>query len=338
MRIRTIKPEFFENIVLQAMPDYIDRLFIGLWCNADRRGRLVDRPYQIWKNLSGFKHSVDVYEEGLKLLMDAGMIIRYRARIDDSEVPVILVTTFEDHQRINGKEAEKESEIPAPPGDLIKEARKKQRKAEQLASELLFGRPNQEGTGQFLLTDEDNAGKQGGSTREAPGNTPGAQEGKGREGKGKDEEPPPEKEPARPATPSILPTPSRLEEIKKDVVDTIDARNLGRDGRPHFGNDSKKSWEKEYAGRRRLWDLFVITAGPKVDDIAWYAEQFIKTAHAMKQQQKFPMTDQPFTAALLSSEGIFPRINEEVMKAERVEDVSWVEGLEDPGGDDEDDD
>jgi len=47
MRARNIKPGFFKNEVLGEMHPLGRLLFIGLWCMADRDGRLEDRPKRI---------------------------------------------------------------------------------------------------------------------------------------------------------------------------------------------------------------------------------------------------------------------------------------------------
>jgi hypothetical protein len=47
MRARNIKPGFFENEDLASLSPYARLLFIGLWCMADREGRLEDRPKKI---------------------------------------------------------------------------------------------------------------------------------------------------------------------------------------------------------------------------------------------------------------------------------------------------
>lgn len=46
-RARTIKPAFFRNEVLATITAHARLLFIGLWCLADRRGLLEDRPARI---------------------------------------------------------------------------------------------------------------------------------------------------------------------------------------------------------------------------------------------------------------------------------------------------
>lgn len=43
-RIRTIKPDFFDDEELAALPLHVRYVFPGLWCYADRKGKLEDRP------------------------------------------------------------------------------------------------------------------------------------------------------------------------------------------------------------------------------------------------------------------------------------------------------
>ena len=44
MRTRLLKPGFFMNEELARLPVRARLLFAGLWCLADREGRLEDRP------------------------------------------------------------------------------------------------------------------------------------------------------------------------------------------------------------------------------------------------------------------------------------------------------
>ena len=53
-RARNIKPGFFDNEILGELPALTRLLFIGLWCLADREGRLQDRPKRIKKELLGY--------------------------------------------------------------------------------------------------------------------------------------------------------------------------------------------------------------------------------------------------------------------------------------------
>jgi hypothetical protein len=47
MRARNIKPGFFKNEELATKDPLARILFEGLWCMADREGRLEDRPARI---------------------------------------------------------------------------------------------------------------------------------------------------------------------------------------------------------------------------------------------------------------------------------------------------
>jgi hypothetical protein len=109
-RTRSIKPGFFDNEVLGGLPPLTRLLFIGLWCIADRKGRLEDRPKRIKKTLLGYDDvSTSEVSEMLQALHDTGFIIRYT--VDGEEY--IQVVNFAKHQNPHVKE--KPSEIPAPP-------------------------------------------------------------------------------------------------------------------------------------------------------------------------------------------------------------------------------
>ena len=106
-RIRTVKPEFFLDEELAELPIFARMLFIGLFTQADRRGRMEDRPKRIRANVFPYD---DVDVNGLlQLLHESGFVIRYEV----GGVKLLQVTNFEKHQRISGKEAQAESEYPA---------------------------------------------------------------------------------------------------------------------------------------------------------------------------------------------------------------------------------
>jgi hypothetical protein len=108
-RIRSVKPTTFTNEELAEL-DGLDRFaFIGLWTQADRRGRMEDRPKRLKAAILPYD-DVD-FEAMLRRLQDAGFILRYEA----VGVRVIQVLNFEKHQRITGAEAQSESELPPPP-------------------------------------------------------------------------------------------------------------------------------------------------------------------------------------------------------------------------------
>lgn len=104
--MRTIKPGFFQNDELAALPPLTRILFQGLWCLADREGRLEDRPVRIKAEVLPYdKADVNVM---LKALEKAGFITRYSR----SGVNVIIVNKFQIHQRPHVNE--QESVLPAP--------------------------------------------------------------------------------------------------------------------------------------------------------------------------------------------------------------------------------
>lgn len=106
MRIRTIKPEFWKHDGIAELEYSTRLLFIALWCIADRRGRMEDRPRRIKAECFPYDE-IDV-DAMLSELHLAGFIDRYEAE----GVRVIEVCSFEKHQRLTGKEAETESIYP----------------------------------------------------------------------------------------------------------------------------------------------------------------------------------------------------------------------------------
>ena len=104
-RARNIKPGFFTNEVLAELPPLTRLLFIGLWTEADREGRLEDRPTRLRLRL--FPLDEFNIEESLEQLQAKGFIARYLA----DGLAVIQVLTWHKHQRPHFKESP--STIPA---------------------------------------------------------------------------------------------------------------------------------------------------------------------------------------------------------------------------------
>ena len=102
MRSRNIKPGFFRNEHLATLPYETRLLFIGLWCLADKAGRVEDRPTKIKMQLFA-ADSIDI-GKGLAELAGAGepFIVRYVA----DDVPIIQVVNWERHQRPHHQEAD----------------------------------------------------------------------------------------------------------------------------------------------------------------------------------------------------------------------------------------
>lgn len=112
MRSRNLKPGFFKSEELAAHPPLSRILFEGLWCLADCKGRLEDRPKYIKAEVLPYDdYDVDAAMNQLGREREFGkqpFLIRYRV----GERRYIWIPGFNEHQRITGKEAEKDSLIP----------------------------------------------------------------------------------------------------------------------------------------------------------------------------------------------------------------------------------
>lgn len=104
MRARNIKPGFFQNEDLVECSFGARLLFIGLWCLADREGRLEDRPKKIKMEIFP-ADNVDC-DALLDELKKYNFIIRYEAEGGR----YIEVVNFAKHQKPHIRESE--SEIP----------------------------------------------------------------------------------------------------------------------------------------------------------------------------------------------------------------------------------
>lgn len=94
-----LKPSFFSNVDLGALSKGHRLLFAGLWCWADKDGRLEDNPRQIKHNILPFDD--DCAEELLDDLCSAGFIRRYQI----GNVKVIQIVNFDKHQHPHPHEA-----------------------------------------------------------------------------------------------------------------------------------------------------------------------------------------------------------------------------------------
>ncbi len=104
-RARTLKPSFFSNVDLAELSPFHRLLFAGLWCWADREGRIEDRPKQIKGNIFPFDEGLDV-DMMLTELQEHGFLVRY---VSEGK-SVIEIPNFEKHQNPHPKEAD--SELP----------------------------------------------------------------------------------------------------------------------------------------------------------------------------------------------------------------------------------
>jgi hypothetical protein len=106
VRARNLKPDFFLNEKLAEVSAHERLLFIGLWCLADREGRLEDRPKRIRAAVFPYE-DVDV-DSMLDRLHQAGFLIRYQVDQDQ----YIALPNFLKHQSPHSREMA--SVIPPP--------------------------------------------------------------------------------------------------------------------------------------------------------------------------------------------------------------------------------
>lgn len=128
-RIRTVKPDLFMHEELADLPIICRYLFIGLFTQADRRGRMEDRPKRLKACLLPYD-DVD-FDALLDDLQAGGFIIRYEV----DGVKLIQIVSFEKHQRFTGDEARSESKLPEYTESIKQEADKKQERNTKETSE-----------------------------------------------------------------------------------------------------------------------------------------------------------------------------------------------------------
>ena len=106
-RIRTIKPEFFTSEDIVALSPHARLLYIALWCEADKEGRMTWKPNTFkLRYLPG--DAVDIQVLATELVQ-SGLVVLY----GDGYA---VIPKFRLHQHINPRESV--STIPAPPGDV----------------------------------------------------------------------------------------------------------------------------------------------------------------------------------------------------------------------------
>jgi len=111
-RIRTIKPEFFTSEDIVSLTPFARLLYIALWCEADRDGRLVWRP-NTFKMRYLPADPIDI-EALCKELINIGMIKLYGENL-------AFIPSFLNHQHINPRETE--SKLPNPDASTTRKPR-----------------------------------------------------------------------------------------------------------------------------------------------------------------------------------------------------------------------
>lgn len=110
-RSRIIRPEFFTNETLSKCPPYARLLWISLWQQADKEGKLKDIPLKIHGEAFGFEPDVqiDAHLDALKL---GGFIVRYEVNGEK----FIQVKNWDKHQPVHNNE--RCMGFPNPPKDI----------------------------------------------------------------------------------------------------------------------------------------------------------------------------------------------------------------------------
>ena len=107
-RIRTIKPDFFLDEGVAELPMEARLGFIGLWTQADKEGKLENRPKMLKAVI--FPYDRVDFEKALLKLSEAGLITLYAVEGKN----YIKIKGFEKHQRPH--HSEPESIIPSDGG------------------------------------------------------------------------------------------------------------------------------------------------------------------------------------------------------------------------------
>lgn len=107
-RRRYLKPDFFKNEFLSELPPIARLAFAGLWCEADREGRLEDRPKRLKTDILPYDECN--FDEILETLHHRGFIKRYLI----GDAPYIWIPSFLEDQNPHPDEAK--SKIPPYPG------------------------------------------------------------------------------------------------------------------------------------------------------------------------------------------------------------------------------
>lgn len=104
-RIRTIKPDFFTSEDIVSLSPLARLLYIGIWCEADKEGRLVWKPFTFkLRYLPGDACDIKAL---CQEIVDQGLVVLY----GDGYA---VVPAFSKHQHVNPRESD--SVIPAPDG------------------------------------------------------------------------------------------------------------------------------------------------------------------------------------------------------------------------------
>lgn len=103
-RIRTIKPEFFTSEDICGLSPLARLLYVALWCEADREGRLTWKPRTF--KLRYFPADDCDIDALAREIVASGLVVQYGDGL-------AFIPQFAKHQHINPREAA--STLPNPP-------------------------------------------------------------------------------------------------------------------------------------------------------------------------------------------------------------------------------
>jgi len=108
-RIRTIKPDFFTSEDIISLTQAARLLYIGLWCEADREGRMVWKPRTFkFRYLPADDANIDSLCDEL---IRQGLVVLYGDGL-------AYIPSFTNHQHVNPREAK--SELPVPDASVTR--------------------------------------------------------------------------------------------------------------------------------------------------------------------------------------------------------------------------
>jgi len=108
-RTRQLHPEFFKHEDLGALSPLHRLLFQGMWCEADREGRLEDRPKRLRATWLPYDDA-----DGDKLVDDL-VARKHVVRYEVGGLKLLLIPSFKRWQKVHPSEVE--SKLPGPTTD-----------------------------------------------------------------------------------------------------------------------------------------------------------------------------------------------------------------------------
>lgn len=133
-RIRTIKPEFFTSEDIVSLTPLARLLYVALWCEADREGRLLWKP-RTFKMRYFPADNCDI-DALAREIIASGLVILYGDGL-------AFIPSFKRHQHINPRESA--STITAPENDAAGARASRVGTREGPASDVQGGREGKEG-------------------------------------------------------------------------------------------------------------------------------------------------------------------------------------------------